>query len=225
MTRELQTLLCAVLGAFGVLCAHAAQAQAVAGRLGTSGFGAELGVGVTELLAVRGSYGVGSFDYNFTESDIRYETQVKPRIGLLTLDVHPFMGYFRVSAGLGFNNTRADGTADSTSGTVTINGTVYNTSEVGTVEGRVTFRKTAPYLGIGWGTPPKAGSGLYFTSDLGVIFSKATGSVTGTCAAGVPAPVCAQLQADLNAEAAQFKNEVEKIKYYPVITLGVGYRF
>jgi hypothetical protein len=223
MLRESRILflLCLALSSFG-----SANAQSAAARIGTTGFGAELGAGLNEFLAVRGSYGAGTYNYSFTESDIRYKAKVKPSVGLLTLDVHPFAGYFRLSAGLGLNNTRADGTADSTSGTITINGTVYNTSEVGTVQGRVTFDRTSPYLGLGWGAAPKpGGTGLYFTSDLGVIFSKATGSVTGTCASSLPAPVCSQLQNDLNAEAQQFKQEVEKFKYYPVIAIGIGYRF
>jgi hypothetical protein len=52
--------------------------------VGTTGWGAELGFGFNELLAVRGSYGAGSFDYTFSESDIDYRTKVKPSIGLLT---------------------------------------------------------------------------------------------------------------------------------------------
>jgi hypothetical protein len=203
-----------------------ANAQAAAARIGTTGLGAELGAGFNEFLAVRGSYGAGSYSHSFTESDIRYKAKVKPRVGLLTLDVHPFAGHFRLSAGLGFNATRADGTADATSGTITINDTVYNTADVGTVQGRVTFDRTSPYLGLGWGAAARpSGPGLYFTSDVGVVLSKATGSVTGTCAASLPALVCAQLQTDLDAEAQQFRQEVEKFKYYPVVAVGIGYRF
>jgi hypothetical protein len=221
MSRTVRNL--ALLAA--IFCAGGAHAQSVGARIGTTGLGAEVGFGFNDLLAVRGSYGAGSFDYSFTESDIRYKAKVKPSVGLLTLDVHPFAGFFRLSAGLGFNNTRADGTAEPVSGTITINGTVYNSSEVGTVQGRVTFDKTVPYLGIGWGASAKPATGWYFTSDFGVMFSKATGSVSGTCAPSLPAPVCAQLQGDLNAEAQQFKQEVERYKYYPVLTVGVGYRF
>ena len=222
MQKHLRTSLCLLAC---LLAAGAVHAQSAAARIGTTGFGAELGVGINDLIGVRGSYGAGSYNYNFTESDIRYKTHIKPNIGLLTLDIHPFAGWFRLSAGVGFNNTKADGTADTTSGTITINGTAYNTSEVGTVQGRVTFDRTSPYLGLGWGAPARHDTGLYFTSDIGVMFSKATGSVTGTCAASLPAPTCAQLQSDLNAEAAQFKNDVEKFKYYPVIAIGLGYRF
>lgn len=222
MSRSLRILLCLVTAAAGAGGAHA---QSVAARFGTTGFGAELGLGFNEFVAVRGSYGAGSFNYDVTESDIRYTTKVKPSVGILTLDVHPFGGWFRLSGGLGLNNTHADGTADSTTGTLTINGTTYTTSEVGTVQGKITFAKTSPYLGFGWGAPARSQGGFYFTSDFGLVFSKATGSVTGTCAASLPANTCAALQADLNAEAQQFKQEVEKVKYYPVVTLGVGYRF
>ncbi len=222
MTRSTRILLCLLAAAAGMGSAHA---QSVGARIGTTGFSAEAGYGFTDYLAVRGSYGAGRFNYNFTESDIRYETKVKPSIGIVTLDVHPFGGWFRVSGGLGFNNTKVDGTADTASGTLTINGTVYNTSEVGSVQGRISFDKTSPYLGIGWGAPAKSNGGFYFTSDFGVIFSKATGTVTGTCAPSLPANTCAALQADLDAEALQFRHEVEKVKYYPVVTLGVGYRF
>jgi len=222
MLRTLRILVCLFATA---ATADLAQAQSAAARFGTTGFGAEVGLGFNEFVGVRGSYGAGSFNYNVTESDIRYTTQVKPSVGLVTVDVHPFGGWFRLSGGLGLNNTHADGTADTTSGTLTINGTVYNTSEVGTVQGRITFDRTSPYLGLGWGAPARSAGGLYFTSDFGVVFSKATGSVTGTCAPSLNSVTCAQLQSDLNAEAQQFKQEVEKVKYYPVITLGIGYRF
>lgn len=222
MSRSIQFLLCFVAAASG---AGAACAQSVAARVGTTGLGAEAAFGLTEHLGVRGSYGVGSYNYEVTESDIKYKAKVKPNVGLVTLDVHPFAGWFRLSAGLGLNGTKADGSADTTSGTLTINGTTYNTSEIGSVTGKITFKKAAPYLGLGWGAPAKSSGGFYFTSDFGVMFSKATGSVTGTCAASLPAPTCAQLQADLDAEALQFKREVEKVKYYPVIAIGVGYRF
>lgn len=220
--RSFSILACLVAAATGV---SGAQAQAVAARLGTTGYGAEFALGLTEHLAVRGGYGAGSFNYNVTESDVKYKTRLKPSVGLLTLDVHPFAGWFRLSGGLGLNNTKADGTADTTSGTIDINGTTYNTSEVGIVQGKITFKKAAPYLGLGWGTPAKSSAGLYFTSDIGVMFSKATGTINGTCAPSLPAPTCAALQSDLDAEAASFKHDVEKVKYYPVITLGLGWRF
>lgn len=208
-----------------VVFAGAAGAQSIAGDLGTSGVGLEVGFGINPYLGVRGTYGAGSYSYSYTESDIRYDAKAKPNIGMAILDVHPFGGVFRLSGGMAYNDTRIEGTADSVNGTFVINGVTYNTAQVGTVEGEIHFEQAAPYLGFGWGNAAKSAPGFFFTSDFGVLFSKASGSVTGTCAPTLAPPICANLQSDLQAEAAEFKREVEKVKYYPILRIGVGYRF
>jgi hypothetical protein len=206
-------------------CAGAASAQSAALQIGTTGLGVEAGFGLTEYLATRVSYGAGSYPYSIIESGIRYDTKAKASVGLLTLDLHPFRGVFRLSAGLGYNNTRIEGTADTEAGTIVINGVTYSTSQFGTVEGEIHFTKASPYVGFGWGNAAKSDDGLFFTVDFGVMYSPATGTVTGTCAPLLAAPVCAVLQTDLRAEAEEFTREVEKHKYYPVVRLGFGYRF
>ncbi|MCS6945911.1 MAG: hypothetical protein RMK97_10960 [Sutterellaceae bacterium] len=209
-----------------LLGASAAAAQALALRAGlTTGFGAELGYGVNDYLAVRASYGAGSLSYDTTESDIRYDFKWKPQLALLTADIHPFAGWFRVSVGFGNHGTKLTGRAVATSGTLEIGNQTFNAADVGSVDARVSFKRASPYLGIGWGAAARGNAGFYFTSDIGVVFSRATGSVTGTCAAGVPPATCTQLQQELQNESQSFRQEVERIKYYPVITVGVGYRF
>jgi hypothetical protein len=214
------------IAAFAVLTlATAASAQSLAPDTGTTGVGAQLGWGVNEYLGVRGTVGAGSVPYSYTESGIRYDARAKPNVGLLMLDLHPFAGGFRISAGYGYNNTKIVGNAEPENGSIVINGVSYSAADVGTVEGEIHFQKSAPYLGLGWGIAPRNVAGLFFTSDVGVVFTKATGSVTGTCTAAVPPTLCAQLQSDLAAEAAEFVQEVEKVKYYPVARIGIGYRF
>jgi hypothetical protein len=203
----------------------AAAAPSLAADFGTSGVGAQAGFPINDHVAVRGSYGAGTYSYTYTESDIRYDAKAKPNVGMLMLDLHPFRGVFRVSGGLAYNNTRIEGTANTINGTIVINGQTYTTSEVGSVRGEIRFRKSVPYLGLGWGYTGRGSAGWTFTSDFGVLFSKATGSVTGTCAASLPQPVCAQLQSDLAAESREFLTEVEKVRYYPIARIGIGYRF
>jgi hypothetical protein len=207
------------------ICSAFASAQPIALQVGTTGLGAELGFGLTDLLGVRASYGAGSYPYSITESGIHYDTRLKPRVGLLNLDLHPFRGVFRVSAGVAYNGSRIEGKADTRTGTVVLNNVTYNTADLGTVDGEVHFRKLAPYLGFGWGFVPQGSSGFFFTSDFGAMYSPATGSVTGTCAPLLAPPVCAALQSDLRAEADAFRREVETYKFYPVVRIGLGYRF
>lgn len=202
-----------------------ASAQPIALQVGTTGFGAEIGAGFNDYVALRASFGVGAVPYSITESGIRYDAKARPRVGLLNLDLHPFGGVFRLSAGLAYNGTRIEGAADTTSGTIVLNGVTYNTSDLGTVTGEVHFRKVAPYVGLGWGNAARGTAGFFFSSDFGAMYSPATGSVTGSCAPFLPLPVCASIQSDLRAEADSFRREVEKYKFYPVVRLGVGYRF
>jgi hypothetical protein len=208
-----------------VVCAGAASAQSVALRAGTTGVGAEAGIGLNQYVGVRAGYDAGSFPYTITESGIRYDTRTKAQVGLAALDLHPFGGIFRLSAGAAYNGTRIEGSADTTSGTIVFNGVTYNTSDIGTVTGEVHFREWAPYLGFGWGSRAAGKAGWFLTSDFGVMYSPATGSVTGTCAPFLAPPVCAALQTDIRAEAQAFNREVEKHKYYPVVRLGFGYHF
>ncbi|HEU0202428.1 MAG TPA: hypothetical protein VFR86_18610, partial [Burkholderiaceae bacterium] len=150
-----------------VVFAGAAGAQSIAGDLGTSGVGLEVGFGINPYLGVRGTYGAGSYSYSYTESDIRYDAKAKPNIGMAILDVHPFGGVFRLSGGMAYNDTRIEGTADSVNGTFVINGVTYNTAQVGTVDRRTgisAFKSPAgsgPFRSIslraGWqatGRPP-----------------------------------------------------------------------
>jgi hypothetical protein len=209
------------------ICSAWVSAQPVALQVGTTGLGAEVGFGLSDYFGTRASYGVGSFAYTITETEsgLRYDARAKPSVGLLILDLHPFRGVFRLSAGLSYNGTRIEGTGDTSSGTIILNGVTYNTSDLGTVEGEVHFQKFAPYVGFGWGTAAMGSKGFFFTSDFGAMYSPATGSATATCAPFLAPPVCASLQNDFRAEADAFRRDVETNKFYPVVRLGLGYRF
>lgn len=207
------------------LWAGSAAAQVVHFQLGTTGGGAEIGFDLNDHFGIRGSFGAASMPYDITEAGIRYDTRLKPRVTMAAVDWRPFAGVFRISAGLAYNDSRIQGTADTPTGTIVLNNVTYDTSDIGTVEGEIRFRKTAPYLGIGWESARRNQRGLRFTSDLGVLYSPATGGVTGTCAPFLAPPVCAALQTDLRAEAREFQREVERYKYYPVIRVGIGYAF
>jgi hypothetical protein len=205
--------------------ADLAAAQSFTGNAGTTGVGAELGYGLNSYFGVRGSLGAGSYTYDDQQEDVTYNAKLKLGVGLLAGDWHPFRGVFRLSAGLAYNNTRVDGTAQPTSGTITINDVDYNASDVGIVKAKIRFKKTVPYVGLGWGNRAGASNGFFFSSDFGVFFGRASASVTGTCGATLSALQCAQLQSDLEAESQSVNEEAQKVKYYPVIRIGIGYRF
>lgn len=216
-----------VCAAFALAAAAAAPAgaQSIAVKGGTTGIGAELGYGLSPMFGLRANLMGGSLSRDEEDSGVRYEGKVKMNSGALLLDLHPFSGTFRLSAGLVFNNNKFDGSATPVSGTIEINNVSYPAADVGNLTAAVRFDKTAPYVGLGWGSSPKSSGGLFFSIDLGAFLSKPTATLTGNCGPSVPPLACSQLQADIRAEQVQLQDSIDDFKAWPVLTLGLGYRF
>ncbi|MBK7617117.1 MAG: hypothetical protein KA375_10400 [Vitreoscilla sp.] len=168
---------------------------------------------------------VGAHAYNYnhdTSADgIDYTGKLKLKNEMLTLDWHPFEGRFHLSAGVVANGNKFDLNAKpSAGGTYTINGKTYTAAQVGTLSAKVDFPSTAPYLGIGWGDSTTS-AGLHFIGDIGVI-SQGTprAKITATGAAADPS-----LATDVQQAEAQLRNKLADFKLYPVLQLGLAYRF
>jgi len=106
--------------------------------------------------------------------------------------------------------------------TYDINGVSYSAAQVGNLRGNVDFNSIAPYLGIGWGNPFGSGGNWSFSCDLGVVFQ---GSPNVSLAADGQFADDPAFQANLEAERRDLEDELDSYKYYPVVSLGVTYRF
>ena len=189
---------------------------------GTAGIGGEVTIGVIDNLNFRTGYNFFNYDGNTTESDIDYDYELKLRSIPLLVDLHPFGGGFRVTSGIFLNHNEITGTAQPTGTTIDIGGSTYDVDDVGTLDANIDFRKTAPYLGIGWGNAVDDGNPLSFSLDIGVMF-QGTPKVsleTSKDTSGIPG-----FQDSLDNEIADFKDDVDNLKYYPIISLGVAYKF
>lgn len=195
-----------------------ASAQGVGGglRFGTPGIGLELESLVTEHFGIRGL--INGVSYNFDESSTRYDGTSRLGTGFLLADWHPYATGFRLSGGLVYNNARLAGTAQPIGGTINLNGMPY--SSVGMLDGRLTFSRASPYLGVGWGLARGTGSRLYFSADVGVLYQRPSAMLTG-CRPVLSASVCTQLHAD----ETEFREGADDLRLYPVISVGFGLRF
>lgn len=212
----------AIAAALLYLPAAAPADTSIGARAGTLGVGGEISYAVSQSLALR----LGSDAYSRTgtanREGIEYDYTAKLRTASLLADWFPLANNFRISLGIMYNGNKVTGTGVPTGGTIIIDGTPYTPSQVGTLDAQVTFKKTAPYFGIGYGRP--IASGLSFLFDLGVMFQgKPKTTLTANCTATTPN--CAQLQSDVAAEQAALDDSLKNFKYYPVLTLGLGYTF
>ncbi len=152
------------------------------------------------------------------EDGINYDAKLKLNRGALLLDWFPLQGAFRFSGGITANQYRLDLHASGAGGSLTIGNNTYTTTAADQLSAVVNFPSSTPYFGFGWGH--QSGTGLRFSMDVGAMFGKATVSyaVNGPLAQRVT-------QADIDAELAELRNGVGKVKFVPQLTLGMGYSF
>lgn len=205
--------------------AYAASGDTALGfKAGTQGIGLELTVEAADQVNIRfgGNYfklnkqiGIEGNDYDL---DLR----------LLTFsalgDWFVSDGSFRLTAGAFINSNTLFGTA-LPSNSYEIDDMTYTSAEVGNLSADVKFKSLAPYLGVGWGNPLADDSDWTFMFDLGVMFAgKPNLDITST---GGSLSENATLLADIAQAEEDFRDtdEVNYLKFYPVISIGINYRF
>jgi hypothetical protein len=104
---------------------------------------------------------------------------------------------------------------------VTIGSRTYSPRAVGTLTGTTEFEDVAPYVGIGFGNAVSVQAGLSFVFDLGVVIQ----SYDITLTADGPANLIPGFQEDLRREEDDVEDDLNRYKVYPVLAVGLAYRF
>ncbi len=191
----------------------------ITAKVGTLGAGAEVTLGLGDYFGLRVSGNRASWDGDKSsdEGTIAWDVELQTYGALL--DIHPFGGGFRLSGGEMINKNKIRLHADLNE-PVELNGQDYQLSDFG---GEVTFNSTAPYAGIGYGNAAGADGRWHFSCDFGVMF-QGSPKVEAHATASDPAYQSA-VDAALEKERAEIQDDANGFKYYPVISLGVSFRF
>jgi len=197
-----------------------AYAQSIGVGVGTQGFNAEVGVDFGEQFGIRASGNYFSMSHDVDGDDVNYDGDLRLQsLGLLA-DFYPFQTGFRFSGGAYLNRNKVDITATPTDN-VEIGGTTYTPAQLGTLDGRIKFNDISPYGGIGY-TSSRYEPGLSFVVDAGVMFQ---GGSDVTLTANGSANTIPGFADDLEQERQDIKDDVDDFKYYPVLRVGIAYRF
>ena len=185
-------------------------------KAGTTGLGIEAAMPVTSNWNARAALNGFNYDNDFDQEGIDYDGTLRLQSASLMADWHVFGGAFRVSPGLFLNNNELRGRAE---GSLDIGNDIYG----GRLDATIDWRTLAPYLGIGWGDSFRGGR-VTVSADLGVMFTGSPSvSLKGQELSGTVDP--AIFEEDLRREEANLNRELRDVKYWPVATLGVSYRF
>lgn len=207
----------------GVLLPGSLQAQVgLALRGSTLGIGLEASYRVNRNFGLRAGGNYFEFSRDATIENIDYTATPHFESGTLIADLYPMGGSFHVSGGVLLN--RNEGRLDAVlNENIEIGGRTYTPAQVGSLVGTVDFKKTAPYLGLGF-----AGRGrIAILFDLGVGF-------TGTPRVDLigNTPLTGAEKAEFDARVAQELSEVRAdiedktyLKLHPVLSLGIKVGF
>jgi hypothetical protein len=218
----------ALAGAALLALAGAAQAQVgLTADLGTTGAGVHLVVPMESNL--NGRFGVNGFNHDFDKTSGGVDYKIKG--SLRTADIL-FDWYlnsdssFHVTGGVVYNNNKLNATAGAGAlGKYTLNGHTYTTADVGVLSGRVDYRKAAPYLGIGWGNALDQSKKWNFNADLGAFYQGHPNVQLASIGCVTSKTVCNGIVTDVAAERLQLTEDLDKLKFYPVLRASIGYRF
>jgi hypothetical protein len=205
---------------------------AVAAKAGTLGLGAELTVGLSPQVNVR----LGANGYNYEDegrevSDIVYDAEANLRTATALFDWHPGGRGFRLTGGAVYNDTSVEGhSLPPASGIYDIGGVPVPADLVGTLDAEADFDPVVPYAGLGWGNAVAGNKKVGFFIDLGVVFQgKADVTLTPNIPANSPintTPGAREvLDTLLRREEQDLEDEVADYDLYPVVAIGLSYRF
>lgn len=204
-------------------------ALAVTPEISTLGLGASVTKSVSDNLNAR--LGLNAFSLNTGEIEAD-DTTIETDLNLFNIstliDYHPWKkSGFRITGGLVFNDNKLEGEVKPDDGQIIIDGETYNTDELVSANVKASFaNNVAPYIGIGWGNPVKPGNRWKFSFNLGLMF---TGSPSVDITPEFGASADQDLREEINSNIIQaeedIEDEIDWLKVYPVLSLGVSYHF
>ncbi|MCR6661467.1 MAG: hypothetical protein NVV72_19900 [Asticcacaulis sp.] len=211
----------ALLGAIAVapVSAQAVEPDFIGARAGTLGYGAEFGVKLSPHFTLRAIANGANFGYDDTSDDIRYDGDLKLASYGAQLDYRfSETGPLYLTAGVYKNDNKVVATGRA-NGTVIVGGVPLTDAQVGTLNGRATFDDTVPYLGIGARWPVgvmeiNLEAGAYFQGRPRVTLT------SDSVYADTP-----EVQTALETERQSLEDDIRDFKTYPVVELGLRYKF
>ena len=194
-------------------------------KAGTLGLGVDVSYAFNSTFALRGSFNTFSAFKN-----IKYEDKYFNTFGLihnngLLLDVHPWQNAFFFSWGAFNSNSKIDLKYKPKSKAIIVGDHTYPAMQIGDVKTSIKLRrKINPYFGFGLNSMDK-NNRWHFLLDVGAIYTdtpKATIHAVASKGFEALQPV---LDNESKIENKKLNQKIKKFKFYPVISVGVGYKF
>ena len=211
----------AVMAASATTSSSSYAATAIAVGVGTLGYQVALSQSISENLNLRLTHNTASKQLDGETDGVNYDYDFEFSSNSLLIDWHMFDGSFRLTTGALINDNQIHAQSDIDGLTLNVGDNTFTRAEVGRLEGDIGFDSYAPYLGFGWGRAIADGFSVVF--DLGVVYQGqpevSLQTIGGTLSDN---PL---LLEQVEREEQELQEDVDEFDLYPVISLGLFYRF
>lgn len=209
-------------------------------KIGAGGIGFDVATPLARKFNLRGTGYFFRYNTSITEDYITYGGEIQLASGGGSLDWFPMGGAFRLSVGfMAYNGNQITGRASlNPDESFTLNGTTYYSSSTDPIHASGTLHMgsvAAPTFSFGWGNivPRKANKHFSVPVELGfayvgyphvdLSFAGATCNEFGTACQTVENNPT--FQEDLAAQRSKYQQDLSALRFYPIVSIGFGYKF
>jgi len=208
-------------------------------KLGTVGIGFDVATPLFPgRLNLRGGAGFFSYSTTFTASNDNILGTLKLNNAEAMVDFFPFHGSFRISGGATvYNNTAVNGTLTFAAGTsFTVGNTKYISAPAPNSEaGTAAFKfgnNTVPRFTLGWGNMVPRTGRLKFETEIGIEYignPPVAWNLTGQACTTTDGSTCSSAYgpvapSDIAQENTNIQNDLNDLKVFPVVSIGLSYK-
>jgi len=206
-------------------------------KISTLGVGIEMATPLARKFNVRGGFNMFRYNRPITDNGIHYDGQLRFQSAEAHLDWF-LLGGFHISPGILFyNGNQVTATASVPGGqTFSVGGTTYESDPAAPIggTGKMNFARVSPSIMLGIGNLiPRNGRHFSFLFEVGAAYQGSarvalnlTGNVcdtTGTICRPVSSD--ATVQANIQSQQVKIQNDINPYRFFPVLSLGVGFNF
>lgn len=221
-------------------------ALAVSVSVGTLGPGLQLATPLARRFNLRVGANVFQYGTTLSQDDVNYNAALRMQSGHVSLDWFPFHGGFRISPGyMVYNGLKVKANlAVPGNQSFTINDTDYYSDPYDNIHGNalVTFPTSGPRITIGWGNmiPRDRYRHISIPVELGMVYFG-----TGTTALNFGGSACSQavatpadeaiycqnvttdpsFQTNVSGEQAKIQKNLTYVRFFPILDVGISYKF
>ncbi|XXA03888.1 hypothetical protein P5W99_03400 [Paraburkholderia sp. A3BS-1L] len=206
------------------ICLQTAEAQEIFTQGGTQGIGIGAALSLGSHFGVHADFNGLDFNHDIFLGGNRYKDDARLRQGGVYLDYFPFSGHgWRVTGGVRFTDDSLTAVSTPNNGTYTFGGKLYPAPPGATATASARYPTTMPYLGIGFGHKPE-GKGFGFIADIGVAYGVPQTSYTlSPLLSRLAGPKLSSML--VNTGQQELREKAWRFRWYPVVQIGVSYRF